>query len=635
MMRGLRSTAALLIAGSTLAACTAAPGSPPPDRAPAGAPDVELVAFDSCGSALRELKRAVLPLVGPYGLPPDPRMFDGAEMATAAPMAADGAERAAALPQHSTTNVHESAADEPDLVKTDGKRLVTVVDRKLRVIDVASRKVTTTLDLHDEAASGLLIDGDKALVMVPGEGRVDREGKPMTPAGSLRLLQVDLTRGEITGELTVAGSLVDARATDGTARVVISSSPRLKFSHPVGRRTEAEQTKRNRAIVRRSTLDDWLPEYSLRADGRQESGRLVDCTRISHPEPATASSLLTVLSLDIDGKLAKGDPVSITADGATVYGNGKNLYVADDNLPVGRPIPMLREGDIASPRPQKQRTRIYRFDVGGAGPPRFVASGAVDGGLLNQYSLSEHDGFLRVATTKEDWRRGRRSASAVTVLQRDGDRLVQVGRVGGLGKGERIYAVRFIGDVGYVVTFRQTDPLYRIDLADPRNPRVAGALKITGYSAYLHAVAPDRLLGVGQEADQQGRVQGTQLALFDTSAATPARVARLHIEGGSSDVEHDPHAFLYWPDDNLVVLPVRVWNPEENDEPAASEAVVLRVAGESIERIGTIAHPYIHYGPSDIRRTLVVGDTLWTVSESGVMASDLGDLSRQAWLSFR
>ena len=149
------------------------------------------------------------------------------------------------------------------------------------------------------------------------------------------------------------------------------------------------------------------------------------------------------------------------------------------------------------------------------------------GSLLNQFSLSEHEGILRAATTVGF---GPDAESRVTTLERRDGRLVKRGDVGGLGRGERIYAVRFIGDVGYVVTFRQVDPLYTIDLADPDRPRVLGELKIPGYSAYLHPVGDDLLLGVGQDATDQGRLQGLQISLFDVSdLARPARLQQLRL----------------------------------------------------------------------------------------------------------
>ena len=126
--------------------------------------------------------------------------------------------------------------------------------------------------------------------------------------------------------------------------------------------------------------------------------------------------------------------------------------------------------------------------------------------------------------------------------------------MGGLGRDERIYSVRFIGPVGYVVTFRQTDPLYTLDLSDPAAPKVTGELKITGYSAYLHPAGEGRLIGIGQEASEQGRVQGMQVSLFDVSdLSRPNRLAQYHVTHASSEAEFDPHAFLYWPADQLLV----------------------------------------------------------------------------------
>lgn len=648
MMRSLRlvasGVAAVVVCG-VVVGCDggppAGPGKPSgPIGTPVGAPDVQLIAFDSCGSALRELQEAAVDQVGPYGLAGDDRLLT---TGAAAPEAAEsGARQSAdkAAPEHSTTNSHESAADEPDLVKTDGERLVSVLDDgKLRVVDVGSREVTATVDLDGVHPTGLFLDGDKALVFAPdGQPMRPAEGRIAAHVEQLRILQVDLTDGKITGDLKVEGGYVDARETDGVARVVIRSGPQLEWSRPAAKHSEEAATERNKQIVRRSTIGDWLPRYELRSGGTETSGRLVDCDRVNHPKPASGASMLTVLTLDVDGELDRGDPVSITGDGATVYGTGDNLYVADDSsLRFDGPVPM---SDVAPQRPQKQRTKVYQFDVSGSGSPQFVASGAVDGDLLNQYSLSEHEGYLRIATTQRDGARsgsGRpQSESSVVVLQRDGDRLKRVGGVGGLGKGEQIYSVRFLGDVGYVVTFRQTDPLYRIDLSEPAKPRVAGELKITGYSSYLHPVGEDRLLGVGQEATLEGQVTGMQVSLFDIAASDPKRLAQLHVKGGSSDAEYDPHAFLYWPQRDLVVLPMRDYGSAGGSEYQPAGALVLRVDGDRVERAGLVEHPAKQgndYG-SDVRRSLVVGETLWTVSSAGAQANALDDLSRSAFVRF-
>jgi uncharacterized secreted protein with C-terminal beta-propeller domain len=260
--------------------------------------------------------------------------------------------------------------------------------------------------------------------------------------------------------------------------------------------------------------------------------------------------------------------------------------------------------------------------------------------------MSEHDGRLRVATTTTPMSfRGvepnsgdvpdsdgsstpRRPESAVYVLAERGGRLAEIGQVGGLGKDERIYSVRFIGTTAYVVTFRQVDPLYVIDLKDPSRPRVTGELKITGYSAYLHPTADGRLLGVGQEADTQGRTQGMQVSLFDVSDA-PRRVGSYHVPGSTATAEFEPHAFLYWARSGLTVLPIASKYSGE------SEALVLKVTGDRIQHAGTVEHPDGGGGyESRIQRSLIVGDTLWTISDSGARATGTAALDDRGWLAF-
>ncbi|HEU5475204.1 MAG TPA: beta-propeller domain-containing protein [Actinophytocola sp.] len=624
------------------------------DHAIVGAEGISLVAFDDCDAALGELRRRVLPLVGPYGLGGGGMAVeDGAGAAPpqapaagpAAPRPAEG--RAAAEPgfaedsqkkeqEHSTTNTHEAGVDEPDLVKTDGRRLITIADGRLRVVDVASRAVTVLLDLPGGPATQLLISGDRALVLVgPAGDTVPGRGKP-APGGGTRseLVLVDLTgTGKVLGTLAVEGGYLDARQVGSVARVVLRSEPRLEFVYPDGARSEREALRRNRDIVENAPIEDWLPRYDLDSGGKRESGTLVECAAVSHPASFSGTAMLTVLTIDLAGQLGTGDPVSIVADGDTVYGTGSNLYVADDHQT------RVSFGGVL-PRPSfapsgEQRTEVYQFDISGPGRPVYVASGGVNGLLLNQYSLSEHAGHLRIATTTgEDTGR---TESMVTVLARRGDELVPVGRVGGLGVGERIYSVRFIGPVGYVVTFRQTDPLYTVDLSDPARPRVTGELKITGYSAYLHAAGAGRLLGVGQEATETGRRLGTQVSLFDTANLSSARrLAQYQLPGGTSEVEFDPHAFLYWPEKGLVVLPVI--NVRDRTEKAGmGGALVLRLAGDAFTELGMITHPVEpgRYPDPGVRRALVIGDELWTVSGSGVLVSDLDRLAQRAWIPFR
>ncbi|MXZ53132.1 MAG: hypothetical protein F4Z34_08115, partial [Acidimicrobiaceae bacterium] len=176
------------------------------------------------------------------------------------------------------------------------------------------------------------------------------------------------------------------------------------------------------------------------------------------------------------------------------------------------------------------------------------------------------------------------SESQVRVLSTDGDVLVEVGSVGDIGRGEHVQSVRFVGDVGYVVTFRQIDPFYTIDLSDPTNPRILGELKIPGFSSYLHPISDTLVLGVGSDADPEGRVTGAKVSLFDVSDLTaPREVAVWTAPDGWNDVGWDHRAFLWWAPEEMAVIPVTVWNEW-------SGAVVLRVTDGTITEVGRVDH---------------------------------------------
>ncbi|SDI74742.1 Beta propeller domain-containing protein [Actinokineospora alba] len=588
---------------------------------------VRLVAFDSCDKALAELKAAAVKKVGPYGFESPMLMERGA-----APAEGSTQKDSAAPGEYSGTNNHESAADEPDLVKTDGKRIVSIVDGTLRVVDVATKAVTATLKIPEGQPSSMLLDGDRALITAyPNDSIAYDSPHPHMYAGRVTFVQVDLVGGaRVSGSLTVDGSYIDARQVGSVARVVVRSQPRLPFVMPTQGIDEQEATRRNKEVIEKSKIGDWIPRHS---PGTPAEGQLYDCTALSRPADYTGTSTLSVLSFDLRNALGTGDGVGLAADGDTVYGTANSLYVADDRqshvgiLPAdgrGKPMPGL---------PQASTTTVHQFDIAKPGKPLYQASGMVRGTLLNQYSLSEHRGNLRIATTMDDpgcCDPGNESSSSVAVLTRRGAELAEIGRLDGLGKTERIHSVRFIGDTGYVVTFRRTDPLYTVDLSDPAKPKVTGELKITGYSAYLHPVGDGRLLGVGQEATEQGRATGTQVSLFDTKSVQARKVTGFHVAGASSEVEFEPHAFLYWAAKGLVVLPLNEAGPTNR-----STAVVLRLQGDSLTEAARLTHPLGNqYGDVQIRRSLVVGDTLWTVSGGGMLASDLDTLAQSAWVPF-
>ena len=299
--------------------------------------------------------------------------------------------------------------------------------------------------------------------------------------------------------------------------------------------------------------------------------------------------MLTVLTVDLTKGLQPVDSAAVMTDGRIVYASPESLYVTTERW-ADRPDP-----DKPTEEQAGAQTEIHKFDISSPTKTQYRGSGRVSGYLLSQWSLSEYRGVLRVVSTESPawWGSGGETESFLTTLRPSGGNLVQVGRVGGLGKGERVYSVRFAGDTGYVVTFRQVDPLFTLDLSRPEQPRVLGELKIPGYSAYLHPIGDDLLLGVGQDVDEKsGRPLGTQLSIFDVSdLRKPTRLHTQHLGQGWSEAEHDHHAFLFWPRTGLVMIPFE------------QRAVGFRVGrSRGIDPLGQVEHDQALSDPPLARR---------------------------------
>jgi hypothetical protein len=414
-----------------------------------------------------------------------------------------------------------------------------------------------------------------------------------------RIAELDLTdpaAPRLVRTLDLDGRLVGARLAGGVVRLAVASTPsRLPFVRPDlkasdGRVDDAaleKAVRANQRVVRTAGVEAWLPRYTLTpADGRPSTGQLLGCEHVGVPADFSGLGTLAMLNLDLrSGGVDRWQGAGVVADGATLYSSGDRTYVTTQPWGQWRRQPWPGRGPLSlrpGPAQPQDRTVVHAFATAADGV-RYLGSGSVDGTLLGQYALDEHDGRLRVATTRRPTRVERPpvvrpsrevapdgsgdtptgsdaavatvTSSTVTVLQLRGDRLEQVGRVDGLGPDETIHGVRFAGPLAYVVTFRQTDPLFVVDLADPTRPRVAGQLKVLGYSAYLHPLGDGLLLGVGQDATEQGERTGLLLSLFDVSdAAAPRLLDKVSLPGAWPQTEWNAHAFTYA--DGLTLVPV-------------------------------------------------------------------------------
>jgi uncharacterized secreted protein with C-terminal beta-propeller domain len=692
----------VVLAVVTTAACT--PVSEGADDTPSaggdGGRDVATLArFDSCDAFGDEVRRRALD-----DLAANVRAWPAfaSRVPDAVALEAAGSEVSADR-EFSDTNVQEEGVDEPDVVKTDGRFVYVLADGVLRIVDVRRPRpaLAATLRPGDGVPRELLLHGTRLLLLgeaahAPERGDViepsERGIVSLPPiATRTRLWAVDVgapAEPRVTSTMAVDGTIVTARAVDGTARIVLRSTPHaVPLVAPGGAAPDRERAEAvNRQRIRDSDAAAWLPHAAVDA---APAAPLVACTAVHRPQEGGDTGIVSVVSLELDRPDLATDRVDAVLGAAdTVYADRDSLYVTTSRwpqippleplpvepgpveplpldpprprplpvepppprrLPVEPPPPRRLPVEPPPPRPlpvepppprplpvepphSSERTgggaptvttEVHHFDLTTAGA-EYMASGSVEGTVLNQWALSEHDGDLRIATTAPA-ERGRRSASAVIVLRREGDRLVEVGRVGDLGRGERIYAVRYAGPVGFVVTFRQVDPLYTLDLSDPQAPRVLGELKIPGYSAYLHPVGDHHLLGVGQDADRRGRTRGLQVSLFDIGdLSAPTRVAQLTLGPHThSPVEADHRALLAWPARDLLAMPVERWDVEEMG------VLVLEATGApTLEERGTIDLPAgLGYAPHAVR-SVVVEDRLVTVTPGVVVVADLATLQQ-------
>ncbi len=401
----------------------------------------------------------------------------------------------------------------------------------------------------------------------------------------------------------------------------------------------------NVAAIRARTLDDWLPKVWTAEDGGDvayASGRAVTgCTDVHVPSVFSGQSMLTLVTLDTDDDTVAGS--TIQGQWGSVYASQEALYIGTTNWDF---FWWWQGADEVPPI----MTHVHKFGYDADGNARYSASGEVLGYAINQFAFDEFDGHLRVATTDGfGWWNNEETESRVTVLRQNGTHLDTTGVVAGLGLGERIFAVRFIGDQGYVVTFRQVDPLYVIDLADPANPTVAGELKIPGFSSYIHPLEDGFLLTAGRDGDDEGNIGGVKVEIFDVrDPANPTSVTTSVIGDGWntwSDVLWDHKAFTFFRARNLLAIPVSGWlESEENGGwygEYKSELALFRITTESIEPLPSVSHMgffddfggndrcrgYGGYWQANIFRGVFVEDYVYSLSQLGVQVHDTRDLA--------
>ena len=497
---------------------------------------------------------------------------------------------AAAPAPRSSTLVQEAGVDEADLIQTDGRYLYTVQPQqgggqRLAIYERAADGRAVALGnlalAADGAASlnteGMVFSSDqRALAIISQHWTATPAAEictevcttilPQWMRSSVNVQRVDVSNpvAASAGErISIDGFLVDSRRIGDALYVVTSHRPVLAAQQLPASATAAE---RDAAITRLSAAD-LLPR--MRRNGGASEPLLADADCYLQTANASNAVQFTTISVfDLRSATLARTSRCFVGGSEALYMSTTSLFVATTRwvYPTAVAVPVY---------PAQIKTDIHKFSLSsaGTGGVTYRGTGQVDGHLgwdreKKSYRLSEHNGDLRVLSftgefgwfTAADAGGTVPSPALLTVLrERSSDQTLQTvatlpnsTRTATIGKpGEQVYAVRFVGDRAYVVTFRRTDPLYVLDLANPADPRAVGELEIAGFSEYLYPLANNLLLGVGRDADSNGRVTGLKVALFDIgNPALPAQRAALSLgsTGSSSALDHSRHGL------NMLVL---------------------------------------------------------------------------------
>ncbi len=509
------------------------------------------------------------------------------------------------------TNVQEAGVDEADIVKTDsagriyslsGEWLVIAQAyppenmRELARLQVVSAEGSRSLGLYvDETRQRAVAITQYWEYEGPAAICVDCFRGPVN--STTELIFIDIARPskpEISARLQLDGHHIDSRMIDGRIHLVsgfhiplpesVYHDQTLIESTVAYRRARADAdiSEEGVAALRaeldvavRRHLDQTPIEQFLPASEWQElTGRdagLVGCDTVLMPEMKFTPRLVAITSVNSDGSAAAATAVMNSA--WQVYASATSLY--------------LIQGSWGwwSWGSSESHTALYKFDISGARP---------DGWIKDSYSLSEHADHLRVVTSEalfdsatDRWVTSHR----LSVLRDDAaGELVQTGGVSGFGENESVRAVRLLGERGFVVTFRQIDPLFGFDLSDPNRPRLLGELEIPGFSTYMHPLGDDHLLTIGRGGD----LTDMQLQLFDVSDLAAPRLVHRHTidvpKGYSwSAAQYDPHAFTYLESQGLLAIPLSTWDPLSRE--SFTGMVVYKIdAGAGIAELGRVQH---------------------------------------------
>jgi uncharacterized secreted protein with C-terminal beta-propeller domain len=539
-------------------------------------------------------------------------------------------------PEYSGTNIQVEGVDEADIVKTDGTFVYVVSGNNVTIIrayPVANAGVVSKIT-SGASPIEIFVNGDRLVVF--GQ-----------PAIFRYCHMVDMAYPNDCGVRKTAIKVYDISSRDDPRLVQnISVTGDYFNSRMIG---DYVYVVLNQYVTQNG---DQISLPLLERDGVK---RRVQATEIGYFNGLDSSAhyytFATIVSVDLENTEHLTYDVFLTDGARHMYASINNLYLA--NIEYSYTNSRAFGGWMESSR---ERTWVHKISVD-SGNIRYIQSTYVPGRVLNQFSMDEYDGYFRIATTVgQIWSDRDTSKNNVYVLDRE---LSLTGKLENLAPGEQIYSARFMGERCYLVTFKKIDPLFVIDLSNPRHPMVLGELKIPGYSDYLHPYDENHVIGIGKDAEDMGSFawfQGVKMSLFDVSdVENPREVSQYIIgdRGTNSDALRDHKAFTFSRSNNLLIIPIHLAEVNQSKYPGevppsaygeyvwqGAYVITLTLEG-GFELKGKISHQEdpteLGYGwtsPYSIRRSLYVGDGIYTVSDKMVKINNMDDLQELKTIEF-
>ncbi len=539
--------------------------------------------------------------------------------------------------QYSTTNTQEQGVDESDVMKNDANYVYILKNKCLLIASVRPPETLEQIGKLELAGApkDMYLLGDTVIALAQStpyyyywdyavKSAVDDVYSPndiQEPVEAIVTI-IDVSNRSapaILRSYRLEGTLVESRMIDGKLHLVMTATPNLP---PV-------------VADPNTPVDEILPVCRVlnAMGGTVASSPVAGWQDFYRPSDPDGYGLVTVTTLDTTDPNATVTSVGLTADAGVIYASTTALYITDT--------------DWGYSSNSEQQTIVHKFRFSDDGP-QYVSSGSVPGRPLNQFSLGEYEGYLRIATTLGFVSRsGSGSTNNVFVLGEGTSKLEKVGQIRDIAPGEQIYSARFLGPRGFLVTFQKVDPLFTLDLADPCNPKVAGELKVPGYSDYIHPLDANHLLTIGKDAEEvEGEnfawYQGVQLSIFDVSDfSKPTLLHKVIIgsRGTESQALHDHKAFNYFAPKNMLAIPISVveggqGGPTYGQHTFTGLYVYRVTPEEGFElkgRISTaISNPtsgwYDRWYSYSWTRSAIIGDSVYAITDEMVRSAALSDV---------